>query len=133
VYCPAQCRGSTLSWPFLADLRLDSFVFEEWQHLQRERYHRRVMQALYALTDYYYRSGVLEQAEAYARRQLTLEAWNEEAHQQLMRILAASGQRSAALAQYGRCRAVLAAELDVEPLAATTAPYGRSGAEPPPL
>lgn len=109
--------------PFLADLRISSIVFEEWQQVYQERYHRLAMQALYALTDYHYHRGELTQAEAFARRQLALEVWNEEAHQQLIRILAASGQRSAALAQYGRCRAILAAELDVPPMPETTALY----------
>lgn len=109
--------------PFLAGLPLDSLFFEEWQQLQQERYHRQAMQALYLLADYYLRRGALVPAEQYARRQLALESWNEEAHVQLMRILAASGQRSAALAQYARCRAILAAELDVAPMPATTALY----------
>lgn len=109
--------------PFLADLQINSIVFEEWQHLHQERYHRLVMQALYVLADYHYQCGRYAQAEQYARRQLALEAWNEEAHQQLIRVLAASGQRSAALAQYSRCRAILAAELDVPPMPATTALY----------
>ena len=64
-----------------------------------------------------------EQAQHYARRQLELEPWREEAHRQLMRVLAASGQRSAALAQYNQCRKTLADELGVEPDAETVALY----------
>jgi DNA-binding SARP family transcriptional activator len=40
-----------------------------------------------------------------------------------MRVLARKGQRSAALAQYERCRQVLADELGVEPSIETTALY----------
>jgi DNA-binding SARP family transcriptional activator len=116
--------------PFLAGLSIDSIFFEEWQQFQQERYQRRVMQALYVLTDYHLRRGNLAQAEQFARRQLTLEAWNEEAHVQLMLILAASGQRSAALAQYARCRTALAAELDVIPMPATTALYDEMRSSP---
>ncbi len=55
----------------------------------------------------------------YARRILQLEPWREEAHRQLMLLLAQSGQRSAALAQYELCRQALRSELNVEPDAAT--------------
>jgi predicted ATPase/DNA-binding SARP family transcriptional activator len=126
--------------PFLAHLRIDSLAFEEWQRVQQERLHRLAMQALYILTDYHFRRGEYATAEAYARRQLALEQWNEEAHSQLIRILYAAGQRSAALAQYAACRAILDAELGVPPMAETTALYdqirqanGRSGPAPIPL
>lgn len=124
-WCIARLREAITLYrgPFLAGLRVNSIVFEEWQRLHQERYHRQAMQALFVVAEYHYRRGDFAQAEQYARRQLALEAWNEEAHQQLMRILAESGQRSAALAQYGRCRAILAAELDVSPMPATTALY----------
>ena len=39
-------------------------------------------------------------------------AYREEAHRRLMRLLAGSGQRSAALAQYETCRRLLADELN---------------------
>ena len=57
-------------------------------------------------------------------------SWNstpcrEEAHRQLMAILALRGQRSAALAQYATCRQILADELDVAPSAATQALYAQ--------
>lgn len=52
---------------------------------------------------------------AYARRELELEPWDEEAHRLLMRALANSGQRSAALGQYETCRRLLKQELGAEP------------------
>jgi predicted ATPase len=54
---------------------------------------------------------------------LDLEPWWEEAHQQLMRLLALSGRRSEALAQYHRCRRLLAEELNVAPSPETTDLY----------
>jgi hypothetical protein len=51
--------------------------------------------------------------------------WNEEAHCQIMAILARGGERSASLAQYERCRHILAEELSVEPSADTQALYER--------
>jgi predicted ATPase len=89
--------------------------------LQRERLHQRALAALAQLTDYHERRGEYEPAQQYARHQLELDPWREESHRQLMRALALSGQRSAALVQYTICRRVLAAELDVEPEEETTA------------
>src|SRR5207248_548548 len=58
-------------------------------------------------------------------RHLALEPWWEAAHRQVMRLLAQRGQRAAALAQYQRCRQVLAEELQMEPDAETTALYAQ--------
>ncbi|HDQ71390.1 MAG TPA: tetratricopeptide repeat protein [Chloroflexi bacterium] len=101
----------------------DSAVFEEWAVLQREWLRREVVEALIVLTNYHERRGEHEAARRYAQRQVTFEPWREEAHRQLMRIFAAGGQRSAALAQYETCRQTLAAELNVEPVAETQALY----------
>jgi DNA-binding SARP family transcriptional activator len=109
--------------PFLANLFIDHLGFEEWQRAEQERYHRLVLQALNILAGHHLVRQAYGKAEEFARRQLSLEAWNEEAHRQLMATLAASGQRSAALAQYEACRRVLAAELDAQPDAETHALY----------
>ena len=93
----------------------DSSTFEEWTLLTRERFARQASTLLHTLADFCEARGDYEQALAYAYRQLELEPWNETAHQQLMRVLALNGQRSAALAQYENCRSVLADELGVEP------------------
>src|SRR5438093_69168 len=83
--------------------------------LEGERLHRRALQALAQLADYHERRGEYAQAQQYAWRQLDLDPWREASHRQLMRVLALSGQRSAALMQYATCRRILAAELGVEP------------------
>ncbi len=93
----------------------DSIAFSEWVIVHRERWHRLALTALYHLAEYHRRRGNLETAERYARQQLELEPWREEAHRQLMDILARRGEISAALAQYHTCRRVLARELGVEP------------------
>ncbi|CAD5371751.1 AAA ATPase-like protein [Rubrivivax sp. A210] len=49
------------------------------------------------------------------------EPLQEQAHRDAMRLHAAAGRREAALAQYERCRALLAAELGLAPMAETTA------------
>jgi len=109
---------------FLAGLALhDSEPFDEWALVQREGLHRQATELFFTLATYYEEQGEYEKAQQYARRQLELEPWREEAHRQLMRILAHSDQRSAALAQYAQCRKILADELGVEPDAETVALY----------
>ena len=111
---------------FLAEFSVgDSAPFEEWQLRQRERLHQQALDALAHLADYHERRGEDEPARRYAQRQIELEPWREEAHRQLMRLLARGGQRSAALAQYETCRRILARDLGVEPEAETTALYER--------
>jgi predicted ATPase/DNA-binding SARP family transcriptional activator len=94
---------------------LDSPTFEEWALLTREQLRRQVMDALHRLAEAYGERGEHERALQYAWRQTELDSWREEGHQQVMRLLALSGRRSAALAQYETCRRLLAEELGVEP------------------
>ncbi len=103
----------------------DSSTFEEWASLKREWLHREVVEALYHLTNYYERRGDYARAQRHAWRQVELEPWREEAHRQLMRLLALDGQRSAALAQYEVCRQTLTEELHIDPTEETTALYER--------
>jgi DNA-binding SARP family transcriptional activator/predicted ATPase len=110
------CRGDFLEGFSIGD----SAAFEEWALLHRERLLRMVMEALHRL------AAALEQMDEYepalerAWRQVELDPWRETAHRQVMRLLALSGQRSAALAQYETCRQLLAEGLGVEPAAETT-------------
>lgn len=112
-------RGRFLGGFFLAD----STAFEEWASLRREHLQRQVMEALGYLVEYYERRGDVARATQVACRQVQMEPWLEEAHRELMRLLALAGRRSAALAQYRTCQAALADELGVEPTAETTAIY----------
>jgi predicted ATPase len=106
-------------------------ALEEWILLKRERLHHMALDALYSLAEYHDRRSEHDRAEHNARRQLELDPWREEAHRQVMRALALSGQRSAALAQYEACRRVLKKELGVEPTRDTIQLYEhiRDGAE----
>lgn len=103
----------------LAGFSFGSYVFEEWLLMEREQLHRQAIDTFYQLAAYHERQGDFERAQHYARRQVALEPWREEAHQQLMRALARSGQRSAALMQYNACRHILEAELGLAPTPAT--------------
>jgi predicted ATPase/DNA-binding SARP family transcriptional activator len=104
---------------------IDSAPFEEWQLQHREQLHQRALDVIVQLADHYERRGDGERARRYAQRQIELDPWREEAHRQLMRLLARGGQRSAALAQYETCRRVLARDLGVEPAVETTTLYER--------
>ncbi len=101
----------------------DSPAFEEWILAKREYFKRQALKALHALAEAHQQRGEYEPALSYARRQLELEPWQEEAHQQVMRLLALDGQRSAALAQYETCQRLLAKELGVKPSAETIRLY----------
>lgn len=117
----ALYRGDLLAHFFLPDSR----PFEEWLLFQREGLHRQIMPALEQLTAYFEETGQLEQAQRYAAHQLELEPWREEAHRQLMRTLAAAGQRSAALAQYHTCSSLLEKEFGTRPAKITQELYAQ--------
>ncbi len=97
--------------------------FENWALLVRERLQRQVLDALRRLVAYHDGNGKLERACEMAWRWVELAPWEEEAHRRLMRLLARSGRRGAALAQYEACCQILAKELDVEPEPETTVLY----------
>lgn len=101
----------------------DSTPFEEWALLKREYYDRLMLSALHRLAAAHEARREYTQALALAWRLVELEPWHEEAQQQLMRLLALSGQRSAALAQYETCRRTLTKELGVQPSHETTSLY----------
>jgi DNA-binding SARP family transcriptional activator len=113
---------------FLADLRLnDSSAFEEWAGLQRERLHRQIVEALGLLLAYHEQHGDDGLAHHYAWRLIELEPWDEAAHRCLMRVMLRRGQSGAALAQYNRCRRILASEFGIAPTIETTALYKSIG------
>src|SRR5512138_820090 len=112
--------------PFLEGFSLkDSPAFEDWLLVQREQVQRRCLAALERLSGHVEQAGDRSKALEYTWKQVDLAPWQEEAHRGLMRLLALSGQRSAALAQYESCRHLLQKELGVEPAAETTALYER--------
>src|SRR5215471_5564875 len=111
---------------FLAGLTLAGAPdFDVWLFAQREELRGQFMQALRAEVDTSLERGAWNTGIAPARRLIAEEPWLEEAHRQLMLMLARSGQRQAALAQYQTCRRVLREELGVEPMPETTALFNR--------
>ncbi len=101
----------------------DSPEFDDWQLFQAEGLRRELGYVLEKLVLDAGGRGEPETAIEYARRWLRLDPLHEPAHQQLMRLYAMSGQRSAALRQYRDCVAVLDRELGVSPLEAITETY----------
>jgi DNA-binding SARP family transcriptional activator len=110
-------RGHFLNQFYLPE----NSTFDQWASARAEDYKQRALHYLSTLTDYFGSAGDLQRGIAAARRQIELEPWRERAHRQLMHLLAKSGQRSAALAQYNVCRALLLDELGVEPEGETEA------------
>ncbi len=112
----------------------EALEFEMWRLAQRERLHQLALQGLHHLSLHYTGQGDYAQAMVYTARLLVLEPGHEEGHRQMMLLLARSGQRSAALAQYETCRRILNEELGVEPAAETAALYERlrAAGTPPP-
>jgi DNA-binding SARP family transcriptional activator/tetratricopeptide (TPR) repeat protein len=112
--------------PFLDDLPLTTAPgFEEWLQPYQERLRQMAMDALYRLAVHFTQERRYAAGIDYLGRLLTLEPWMEEAHRQLMLLLTLSGQRSAALAQYELCCAMLDEELGVEPSQPTVDLYQR--------
>lgn len=103
----------------------ESRGFEEWASLERERLQRTAVSALRHLVQHHLQTGDYQTGVEYAARLLALDTLSEETHRQMMLLLARSGQRNAALAQYETCRRLLADELGVSPTSETTALYER--------
>jgi len=99
----------------------DSPAFDEWQALERERLRRSAIGALEQAAEWHEGRGKHEAAAALAERMLSLEPLHEPAYRVQMRVLAAGGQRVAALRRYEQLRQQLAREMAVEPESQTTA------------
>ena len=93
----------------------DSPAFEEWILLKGEEIQRSLLTLLNRLTALQMSRGETGEAAHWARRQLELEPYREQAHRQLMTALALGGDRSAALEHFETCRRLLAQELGCEP------------------
>ncbi|HEU5086255.1 MAG TPA: BTAD domain-containing putative transcriptional regulator, partial [Roseiflexaceae bacterium] len=115
----ALYRGELLHGLYLEH----SVPFEEWLLAKREFLHIQVLEALHTLALHEEAGGRYEQMRQYAARQIALEPWREGAHRQLMRALALSGERAAALNAFETCRRVLEDELGISPSQETIALY----------
>jgi len=110
------------------DFMTDMYVhhcpeFDIWLTRQRADWRARMAEVLGALIRHHAGRDDHTASIGFARRLLALEPWLEDAHRQLMVLLASSGQRAAALAQFKACQRDLMAELAVEPAPETVALY----------
>lgn len=111
---------------FLQGLSLrHSQPFAEWASYIREELHQMMIFALQAVAQHHEQRGSYAEARRALARLLALEPWQEDAHLQMIRVLAKSGQRSAAILQYETCRRVLQEELGIAPSAQINALYAQ--------
>lgn len=94
-------------------------LYEDWVTARREQLRELYHLLLYRLSKIYEASGNYQQAIKPLRQLLDSDVANEEAHRDLMRLFALSGNRRQALRQYEQCVKNLRKELDEEPEPAT--------------
>jgi DNA-binding SARP family transcriptional activator len=122
VYEEKLTRAAELyTGEFLHGFDVNSGPFEDWVLMQREALQLEALDVLERLVTLHQGRGDHERALIWARRQVALEPWREQAHRHVMRALAALGQRAAAVAQYERCCLTLRDKLGLEPEAETQA------------
>jgi len=125
-------RGELMEGFYLRDAE----GFEEWFRAEREQLRTALSHAIHRLVAYYLDERAWREGLQLTQRLLAMESWDEAAHRQQMRLLVGSGQRAAAMAQYERCRQILADEFGIEPAHETRALYqtiqsGEASIEPP--
>jgi DNA-binding SARP family transcriptional activator len=100
------------------DLMVGSY--EEWVLSERARLTNLHLDGLSRLMRWHRDRGDLERAVSFGERALAREPLREDIHRHLIAAYAAAGQRATALAQFDRCRTLLADELGIEPMPETT-------------
>ncbi len=103
----------------LADGELLADLDDDWVYERREEHRAQLMALLERMAAAAQAAGDLAAAITLTRRQATLDPLSEEAHRELIRRLAANGDRSAALTTYRRLADRFAAELGIVPSPAT--------------
>jgi len=119
---------------FLQGFYVDSAGFEQWASLERDRLRFLFFNAVDRLIEGALARQDFATGAALAARVLQIDPLREETHRHLMRALAYSGQRAAALAQYRTCERLLRDELNTVPSMETTRLHERLlvGDVPPP-
>ncbi|HLH62231.1 MAG TPA: AAA family ATPase [Ktedonobacteraceae bacterium] len=101
----------------------DSTSFDAWVRSTRDHFRHRYLSALRQLAELNEADQQYEQAITCLHLLLDADPLAEEAHACLMRLYWTMGDRTEALRQYERLRALLAQELSVKPSATTRALY----------
>ncbi|MBN1427314.1 MAG: AAA family ATPase [Anaerolineae bacterium] len=101
---------------FMAGFSLgDAPDFDDWVDIQREVWRRRLGLILDRLSEIQFTRGDFGDTAETASLWISLDALNEVAYRRKMRAHFAAGERGQALETYDACRAILAAELSVDP------------------
>jgi DNA-binding SARP family transcriptional activator/predicted ATPase len=90
-------------------------LFDEWLLLERERLRQMALTLLDRLIENAIRHQDWLTGLSAARKSVSIDGWREQSHRQLMTLLALSGDRPAALAQFEATRRILVQELGIEP------------------
>ena len=131
---PEQADAAARSWrgQFLDGFELgDADEFHEWVNAMRPRAARAAITLRRHLARASEAAGDQEAAIAHLRAWLDIDDADEEAHIALIRLQAACGRRTAAIAQYEACRAALLERLGARPSADCYALYRRIHADAP--
>lgn len=114
-------------WQAAADLYagdyLEEEIYSDWSMQQREHIREKFISLAQRIADLMLQEGNGEDAVAYYRRALEVDAAQEAIHRGLMRALWQLGRRDEALRQYRLCQEVLGKELGTRPLPETEALY----------
>lgn len=113
----------------------DNVELEKWLLAERRSWRGRAEGILTKVTKGHIRRGRYSDGLRFALRLLQLAPWNEEAHRQVMQLLAWTGQRGGALRHFEACKSTLQEELGVEPSEETINLYQKIYAgelDPPP-
>ncbi|MFL6208703.1 MAG: BTAD domain-containing putative transcriptional regulator [Pyrinomonadaceae bacterium] len=105
---------------YAGDLLIED-PYEDWTTMRRESLRALRQDLLVKLAQLYETEDRPDESIARLREIVALDAANEEAHRQLMRLYALTGQRQQALHQYEQCCADLRRELAARPEPATVA------------
>lgn len=128
-----QSAAACYRGDFLAGFSLgDAPGFDDWAAVQREVWRRRLGLILDRLSEIQFVRGELASTAENVSLWITLDALNEVAYRRKMRAHFAAGERGQALETYEACRAVLAAELSIEPEPDTEALVARIRSQRPP-
>ncbi len=117
---PLHAPPSTLHALYLGDFLQTLSIknapeFEVWVLERREKYRARAAEMFQRVAQEKVDAGIERDALTTLQQLIALDAWNENAHQAAMRLLARMGKRKDALAQYQQLKKILRDDLDIDP------------------
>ena len=104
---------------YTGDLLEDTY--EDWCDEIRQSLRRRYTQVLERLTHSARNAGRLDEAIGFTQKRIVNDAYDEDAHRELMRLYALKGDRAHAIQHYHSLKKLLEEELDTSPLPETDA------------